>query len=162
MALQTGWKTTWLPFICFFYFFIYIFFEQLKRSVSFGCPLLQDYSLLNLLAAFSIILSYVSLPSCSLTSTPADRLREMETDRHSGRGRHGASRETGGQTDPLSLSEREKWPPEDWRLNITALNCQGCNISHFTKSLSTFWPFWYLTPRPIYCQRTFFQQREGS
>lgn len=62
-------------------FFFNLFWEQLKRSVSFGCPFLQDYSLLNLLAAFSIILSYVSLPSCSLTSTLGDRLREMEIDR---------------------------------------------------------------------------------
>ena len=66
--------------------------------MSFGCPLLQDYSLLNLLAAFSIILSYVSLPSCSLTSTLGDRLREMEIDiqrereRERERDREGAGR----------------------------------------------------------------------
>lgn len=42
-------------------FILLLFWEQLKPSVSFGCPLLQDYSLLNLLAAFSIILSQVSL-----------------------------------------------------------------------------------------------------
>lgn len=73
---------------------VVLFWEQLKRSVSFGCPLLQDYSLLNLSAAFSIILSYVSLPSCSLTSTLGDRLREMEIDRHTERKRE---REQTGQ-----------------------------------------------------------------
>lgn len=49
--------------------------------MSFGCPLLQDYSLLNLLAAFSIILSYVSLPSCAFTSTLGEGWSETETDR---------------------------------------------------------------------------------
>lgn len=38
------------------------FQEQLKPSVSLGCPLLQDYSLLNLLAAFAIILSLLCVP----------------------------------------------------------------------------------------------------
>lgn len=52
----------------FIYLFLSNFLEQLNHSVSFGCPLQQDYSLLNLLAAFSIILSYVSLPSCAFTS----------------------------------------------------------------------------------------------
>lgn len=98
-----------------FLFVFFLFWEQLKRSVSFGCPLLQDYSLLNLLAAFSIILSYVSLPSCSLTSTLEDRLREMETDRHTererDRERHGE--QTDRRRDRSRHSEREKWPPED-------------------------------------------------
>lgn len=78
----------------FYLFLFFLFWEQLKRSVNFGCPLLQDYSLLNLLAAFSIILSYVSLPSCSLTSTLGDRLREMEIDRQRERER---DREQTGQ-----------------------------------------------------------------
>lgn len=78
-----------------FVFHLLLFWEQLKRSVSFGCPLLQDYSLLNLLAAFSIILSYVSLPSCSLTSTLGDRLRERDRE----------SRKTGPETDPGTRKE---------------------------------------------------------
>lgn len=100
---------------CLFYFFFFIYFfilfwEQLKRSVSFGCPLLQDYSLLNLLAAFSIILSHVSLPSCSLTSTLGDRSREMEIDGE--RERRGGGQED-RRRDRSRHSEREKWPPED-------------------------------------------------
>lgn len=120
IKLQTGSKTTWLPFIC--YFYLLLFKEQLKHSVSSGCPLLQDYSLLNLLAGFSIILSYVSLPSCSLTSRLGDREGKRQ----------------GEQRDKYRHLERERLPPEDQRLNITALNCQGCNISHFAKSLFTF------------------------
>lgn len=68
-----GQKDSLLAFICygsflFSYLFLSNILEQLNHSVSFGCPLQQDYSLLNLLAAFSIILSYVSLPSCAFTS----------------------------------------------------------------------------------------------
>lgn len=82
---------------CFlFVFYFSLFWEQLKRSVSFGCPLLQDYSLLNLLAAFSIIPSYASLPSCSLTSMLGDRLR----------GKDRESRETGPETDPGARKEK--------------------------------------------------------
>ncbi len=87
-----------------FVYFFNIFWEQLKRSVSFGCPLLQDYRRLNLLAAFSIILSYVSLPSCSLTSTLGDRLREMEIDREGETDR--GCRKTEGEKDPGSLKEK--------------------------------------------------------
>lgn len=47
-----------------------------EAQCEFWLSLLQDYSLLNLLAAFSIILSHVSFPSCSLTSAPGDSLRD--------------------------------------------------------------------------------------
>lgn len=57
-------------------FILLLFWEQLKPSVSFGCPLLPDYSLLNLLAAFSIILSQVSLPSCPLTQRQIEGRRQ--------------------------------------------------------------------------------------
>lgn len=82
-------------------FILLLFWEQLKRSVSFGCPLLQDYSLLNLLAAFSIILSQVSLPSCPLTQ------RQIE-------GRRQGEREDGyRQIEALRVPSAWKWPPED-------------------------------------------------
>lgn len=64
-----------------------VFREQLKRSVNIGCPLQADYCLLNLLAAFSIILSYVSLPSCSCTSSRGDGLSDGDRQRQRGAGR---------------------------------------------------------------------------
>lgn len=82
-------------------FILLLFGEQLKHSVSFGCPLLQDYSLLNLLAVFSIILSQVSLPSCPLTQ------RQIE-------GRRQGEREDGyRQIEALRVPSAWKWPPED-------------------------------------------------
>lgn len=82
-------------------FILLLFWEQLKPSVSFGCPLQQDYSLLNLLAAFSIILSQVSLPSCPLTH------RQIE-----GR-RQGDREDRYRQIEALRVPSAWKWPPED-------------------------------------------------
>lgn len=82
-------------------FILLLFWEQLKPSVSFGCPLQQDYSLLNLLAAFSIILSQVSLSSCPLTQ------RQIG-------GRRQGDREDGyRQIEALRVPSAWKWPPED-------------------------------------------------
>lgn len=140
--LQTASETTWLPFICF------LFWEQLKRSVGFGCPLLQDYSLLNLLAAFSITLSYVSLPSCSLASTMADR-SGGDGGRH--RKKDLQSQKIAGETE-LSTLKGGKMAS---RGLVTEYNCSKLSsLQHFTRSLSTFWPFSYLTPRPINCHWT--------
>lgn len=49
------------------------------HSVSLGCPLLQDYSLLNLLAVFAIILSLSLSPCVSLLKLFAG-LEAGETD----------------------------------------------------------------------------------
>lgn len=82
-------------------FILLLFWEQLKPSVSFGCPLQQDYSLLNLLALFSIIPSQVSLPSCPLTQ------RQIE-----GR-RQGDWNDGYRQIEALRVPSAWKWPPED-------------------------------------------------
>lgn len=135
--------------VCLLFLLSLVFREQLKRSVNIGCPLQADYSLLNLLAAFSIILSY-GVPPKLFPAPPLGETGRWQTDA-----------ETSGQQERQVDRQDPRTHPEvengHLRIGDWIKPCQIVKAATFHIWLSppsAPWPFWYLTPKPIYCQWT--------